>query len=70
MVNLGDLTAWRDTQRALRASGKRSCAYDGRSVSYASDAELAAALADLDRQIAAASGTRITRIRISTSKGL
>lgn len=38
---------------AARYSGTRSVSYDGKSVTYASDSEMAAALADLDRRIAA-----------------
>lgn len=38
-------------------------------LAYATDAEMASALADLDRRIAAASSPRITQFRISSSQG-
>lgn len=49
---------------AMRFSGVRSITYDGRQISYASDAELAAAIQDLERRIAAADTTR-SRSRVS-----
>ncbi|PKP68872.1 MAG: hypothetical protein CVT83_04855 [Alphaproteobacteria bacterium HGW-Alphaproteobacteria-5] len=41
-----------------RFAGVRTVSYDGRQVSYASDGELAAAIADLERRIASLSGRR------------
>ena len=38
---------------AARYSGTRSVSYDGKNITYGSDAELAAAIADLERRIAA-----------------
>jgi hypothetical protein len=38
---------------AARYSGTRSVSYDGKSITYGSDAELAAAIADIERRIAA-----------------
>lgn len=40
-----------------RYAGLRSVSYDGKTLTYGSDAELAAAIADLEARIAAASGT-------------
>ena len=40
-----------------RFSGLRSVSYDGKTLTYGSDAELAAAIADLEARIARASGT-------------
>jgi hypothetical protein len=37
---------------AARYSGTRSVSYDGKTVTYGTDAELAAAIADLERRIA------------------
>lgn len=37
---------------------------------YRSDAELAAALSDLERRIQASQSSRITMVRISSSKGV
>ncbi len=45
-------------------------AYDGRRVSYATDAEMATALADLERRIAAARDGRVTQVRINSTKGV
>ncbi len=54
-----------------RYAGVRSVSYDGKSVTYGSDAELATAISDLEARIAAESGTRRRR-RWGTvaSKGL
>lgn len=38
---------------AARYSGTRSVSYDGKTVTYGSDMELAAAIADIERRIAA-----------------
>jgi hypothetical protein len=48
--------AWSDDALALRFT-------------YATDAEMAAALADLDRRIGATSAPRVSQVRISSSKG-
>jgi len=69
MADLAQLTAWRDALMAARYRGVRTVEYDGKRVTYATDGEMAAALADLNRQIAIASG-RITVVRIQSSKGL
>jgi len=37
---------------AARYSGTRSVSYDGKTVNYGSDAELAAAIGDIERRIA------------------
>jgi len=49
---------------AMRFGGVKSITYDGRQISYASDAELAAAIFDLERRIAAAD-TTMSRSRVS-----
>ena len=53
-----------DRMRALlgalqeaRFSGLRSISYDGKTLTYGSDAELATAIADLEARIGRASGT-------------
>ena len=48
----------------MRFGGVRSITYDGRQITYGSDAELAAAIFDLERRIAAAD-TTLTRSRVS-----
>lgn len=69
MTDLAQLEAWRDALLKARYAGVRTVEYDGKRVTYASDAEMAAALADLDRRIAAASAPRVAQVRISSSKG-
>ena len=69
MADLAQLTAWRDALMAARYRGVRTVEYDGKRVTYATDSEMAAALADINRQIAGASG-RISVVRIQSSKGL
>jgi len=69
MADLAQLTAWRDALMAARYGGVRTVEYDGKRISYASDGEMVAALADLSRQIAGATD-RIAVVRIQSSKGL
>ena len=69
MANLAQLNAWRDALMAARYQGIRTVEYDGKRVTYASDGEMAAALADLNRQIAGDAG-RVSVVRIQSSKGL
>ncbi|SUZ33565.1 hypothetical protein ROE7235_03337 [Roseibaca ekhonensis] len=42
---------------AARYSGTRSVSYDGKTVTYGSDTELAAAIGDIERRIAALENT-------------
>jgi len=70
MADIAQLTAWRDALLRARYAGVRTVEYDGRRVSYATDAEMANALADLERRIAAQSSERITQVRINSSKGV
>lgn len=48
----------------MRFGGVRSITYDGRQITYGSDAELGAAIADLERRIAGSDPT-VTRSRVS-----
>jgi len=67
-----------DRMRTLRAAlqearyaGVRSVSYDGRTITYGSDAEMATAIADLEGRIAVASGTsRRRRWGTVATKGL
>jgi hypothetical protein len=70
MADLAQLNAWRDALMAARYRGVRTVEYDGRRVTYASDGEMAAALADLNSKIADASSTRVSVVRIQSSKGV
>jgi len=70
MADLAQMTAWRDALLKARYAGIRIVEYDGKRVSYATDAEMATALADLERRIAAQTTERITQVRITSSKGV
>lgn len=63
-MTLEEMQALLSALLAMRFGGVRSITYDGRQISYASDAELAAAIQDLERRIAAADTTR-SRSRVS-----
>lgn len=52
-MTLDDLKSRHSALLAARYSGTRSVSYDGKSVTYGSDAELAAAASDIERRIAA-----------------
>ncbi|ARP98185.1 phage head-tail joining protein [Pseudorhodoplanes sinuspersici] len=70
-MTLEELTAQRDALLAARFRGVRTVEVDGRRVTYASDAEMAAAITDLERRVAASQeGGRKRRILTSASKGL
>ena len=69
MADLAQLTAWRDALMAARYQGIRTVEYDGKRVTYATDAEMAAALGDLNRQNTGTTA-RIAVVRIQSSKGL
>jgi hypothetical protein len=70
-MTLEEMTAQRDTLLAARYRGIRTVEIDGRRITYASDAEMAAAITDLERRIAATQeGGRKRRILTSASKGL
>jgi len=66
-----ELTTQRDALLAARYRGVRTVEIDGRRVTYATDAEMAAAITDLERRLAAAQeGGCKRRILTSASKGL
>ena len=58
-MNLEEMQALLGALLGMRFGGVRSITYDGRQISYASDAELAAAIQDLERRSAAADTTRL-----------
>jgi hypothetical protein len=51
-MTLDDLKLRHNALLAARYSGTRSVSYDGKTVTYGSDAELAAAIGDIERRIA------------------
>ena len=62
-MTLDDLKSRHSALLAARYSGTRSVSYDGKSVTYGSDTELAAAVSDIERRIAALEkpGRRVLR---------
>ena len=65
------MTARRDALLESRWRGVRTVDIDGRRITYATDAEMAAAIADLERRVADASaGARRRIVRTAASKGL
>jgi len=51
-MTLDDLKTRHGALLAARYSGTRSVSYDGKTVTYGTDAEMAAAIADIERRIA------------------
>ena len=51
-MTLDQLKSRHSALLAARYSGTRSASYDGKTVNYGSDAELAAAIGDIERRIA------------------
>jgi hypothetical protein len=70
MTDLAQLEAWRDALLQARYAGLRNVEIDGRRVSYATDAEMATALADLERRITGAQTGRLRQVRIQSTKGV
>ena len=69
-MTLDDLKARHSALLAALYSGTRSVSYDGKSINYGSDAELAAALADIERRIAALERTSRRMVRPFAVKDL
>ncbi len=71
-MTLAEMQAQLDALLAARFRGVRSTSYEGKTVTYGSDAEMARAIADLEARIAAAGGTTANRrvTRVTASKGL
>jgi hypothetical protein len=66
-----NLVTQRDALLAARYRGLRTVEIEGRRVTYTTDAEMAAAITDLERRIATPEiGGRRRRILTSASKGL
>ena len=71
MATIAELEARLEALKAQRDSAVARVSYDGRSVEYRGTAEIARAIADLERELQAAQGTSpVRQIRIFTSKGL
>jgi hypothetical protein len=71
--DLATLSAQRDRLIEIRTKGVRSyeiaSGSGSRRLEYRSDAEVAAALADVERRIAALQGRRVSTVYINASKG-
>ena len=71
MATVAELEARLEALRAQRDSAVARVSYDGRSTEYRGTAEIARAIADLERELQVAQGTAPARqIRVYTSKGL
>lgn len=70
-IGTDELARLRDELIRARARGIRTLEYDGKRITYTSDAEMAAAIADLDRRItnATARGASPRTVSFVTSKG-
>ena len=70
-MTLTEMQAQLDALLAARFRGVRSTSYDGKTVTYGSDAEMAKAIADLEARIAVTSTGKRSRItRTYATKGL
>jgi hypothetical protein len=69
-MTLDDMIAKRDALLSARWRGVRSVEIEGRRITYASDGEMAAAIADLDRRIGQAQGGRRRIVMTAAQKGL
>ena len=71
MASSSELEARLEALKAQRDSAVARVSYDGRSVEYRGTAEIARAIADLERELAALQGkSPLRQIRVYTSKGL
>jgi len=70
-MTIEEMITQRDALLAARFRGVRTVEVEGRRITYATDAEMAAALADLEGRITQAeTGAPRRRILTSASKGL
>lgn len=70
-LSLSELTSMRDALIRARMGGVREVKdQNGETLTYKSDAEMAAALASAERQIASFTRAAPSTIRFKTSKGL
>ncbi|WP_158970958.1 phage head-tail joining protein [Chachezhania sediminis] len=67
-IEATELEEMRDALIRARAKGVRELQMNGERVRYGSDAEMAAAIAALDRRLA--SPTRVRTVAFKTSKGV
>ena len=71
MATVTELEARLEALKAQRDSAVARVSYDGRMVEYRGTAEIARAIAELERELQALQGsTPVRQIRVYTSKGL
>jgi hypothetical protein len=71
VTSITELEARLEALKAQRDSAVARVSYEGRMVEYRGTAEIARAIADLERELQALQGsTPVRQIRIYTSKGL
>lgn len=71
MATVDELNARLEALKAQRDSPVARVSYDGRMVEYRGTAEIARAIAELERELQALQGsTPVRQIRVYTSKGL
>jgi hypothetical protein len=71
MATIPELEARLETLKVQRDSAVARVSYDGRSVEYRGTAEIARAIAELERELQALQGNvPVRQIRVYTSKGL
>lgn len=70
MATLAELQDHKAALERARFSGNRRVKTGHTEIEFKSDAEMATALAELDRQISAASAARPSILRVIPSKGL
>ncbi len=68
-LGANELETMRDALIRARAAGTRLLEYDGRRVEYKNDAEMAAAIDDIEARIRRASTATAVAVRFSASKG-
>jgi len=66
-VSTSELESLRDALIRARLAGHRTVSYEGREITYKSDAEMSAALGWVERQLAS---PQINAVKFSSSKGL
>ena len=70
MATVAELEARLEALQAQRDSAVARVSYDGRSVEYRGTAEIARAIAELERELHTLQGTApVRQIRVYTSKG-
>ena len=71
MATVAELEARLEALRAQRDSAVARVSYDGRSVEYRGTAEIARAIAEIERELQGFQGKApVRQIRVYTSKGL